>query len=107
MNPVLIPHDRGPGRSLTVVVSRGVPEGLVEFGQVENHQQFVRFGLRRHLFTRGHRLDAELSLGQVERQLVVPRHVLVVERVVVAEEGRANVCGGVVSTSFSVFLFRK
>lgn len=74
------------GRSLTVVVSWGVPEGLVELGEVENHQQLVWFSLRRHLLTGRHWLDAELSLGQVKRQLVVPCHVLLVKRVIVTEK---------------------
>lgn len=68
------------------MVSQGVPEGLVEFGEVENHQQLVWFGLRSHLLSRGHRLDAKLALSQVKRQLVVPRHVLLVQRVIVTEE---------------------
>lgn len=73
---------------LTAAVRRRLPEGLEEFGEVEDHQQLVRFGAGGHLLPCGHRLDAELSLGHVERQLVVPRHVLLVQRVEVTEEIR-------------------
>lgn len=76
------------GRSLTIFVdvSWGVPEGLVEFGKVENHQQLVRLGHRSHLLPPRHRLNAKLPLCQVKRQLVVRRHVVLVQRVIVAEE---------------------
>lgn len=76
------------GRRLTFVVPRGVPEGLVEFGQVEDHQQLVRFSLHSHLLSPDHRLDAERSLGHVERQLVVSGHVLLVEGIEIAAEGQ-------------------
>jgi len=79
------------GRSLTILVSWGVPEGLEELGKVEDHQQLVRLGLGGHLLPPRHRLDAKLPLGQVKRQLVVPRHVLLVQRVVVAEGERGEV----------------
>ncbi|TNN74003.1 hypothetical protein EYF80_015824 [Liparis tanakae] len=78
------------GRSLTILVSWGVPEGLEELGEVEDHQQLVRLGLGGHLLPPRHRLDAKLPLGQVKRQLVVPRHVLLVQRVVVAEGERGE-----------------
>lgn len=84
MEPVLTVTQAG--RKLTIVVPWGVPESLVEFGQVENHQQLVRFSLQGHLFSPDHRLDAERLLSHVECQLVVPRHVLLIERVVVTEE---------------------
>lgn len=90
MEPVLTVTQAG--RKLTIVVPWGVPEGLVEFGQVENHQQLVRFSLHGHLFSPDHWLDAERLLSHVECQLVVPRHVLFIERVVVTEEAeRPNI----------------
>lgn len=72
---------------LTFVVPRRAPEGLVEFGQVEDHQQLVRFSLHGHLLSPDHRLDAECPLGHVERQLVVSGHVLLIERIVIAGGG--------------------
>lgn len=69
---------------LTFVVPWRAPEGLVEFGQVEDHQQLVRLSLRGHLLSSDHRLDAERPLRYVEGQLVVPGHVLLIERIVIA-----------------------
>ena len=70
------------------VVFLGVPEGLVELGEVENHQQLVRFR-RSHLLSPRHWLDAKLSLSHVKRQLVVPCHVVLVKRIKVTDKNKS------------------
>lgn len=74
--------------SLTGAISWGVPEGLIEFGQVENHQQLVWFSLCSHLLSPDHRLNAKLSLSHVKCQLVISCHIFLVKRVVVTEKGQ-------------------
>lgn len=73
--------------SLTVVVHWSVSENLVELGEIQDHQQLVRFGLCCHLLSSHHRLDAKLPLCHVKCQLVVTRHVFFIQRVEVTEEG--------------------
>lgn len=65
---------------LTHSSQRGAPEELVELGQVEHHAELVGLPGRAQLLARGHRWDPELLLGHVERQLVVPHHVILLQR---------------------------
>lgn len=71
-------------KKLTFVCWR-VPEGLVELGKVQDHQQLIRLRICSHLLSCRHRLDAKLSLSHIKRQLIVPRHVLLVQRVIITE----------------------
>lgn len=60
---------------------RRVAEHLVEFGQVENHDELVWPALGVHLFACSDWLDAELALRHVKRQLVVLGAVCFIQRV--------------------------
>lgn len=82
-----------------------VPEGLVELGKVQDHQQLIGLRICSHLLSCRHRLDAKLSLSHIKRQLIVPRHVLLVQRVIITEmEKETKVRLGDVCTRSGFFI---
>lgn len=77
-------HPAAPG-TLTSGGER-VLEHLVELGQVHHHGQLVRLPHRGHLSACHDGRNAQLFLSNIEGQLVILLHILLIQRVKISEE---------------------